>query len=528
MSTQQQHLTGLTLNAAQRAQSIAQALEQGRVEEAERDVVAALALTPKDPEILRLLGSIQVARGRYDEAVDTLVQSLKQRPLDAGTVHMLANAYTGQRDMANALAASRRACELAPQHPELWFKLGQVLFTNSRLELAIVALKHTLKLTPGHAGALIMLAHVMNADGRVQDSAAQYREILAGNRSNGQAWWGLATLKPMPLDAGDIARMHAVLGATDIGQYDRSAIGFALAHALEHAHDYVRAFDALREANAVASKAHPWERDKADARLEKIAAAFSGPVACADNDQGREVIFIASMPRSGSTLTEQILASHSQVEGTSELPDLVQVIVDESDRVRQPFPDWVATHTAADWRTLGQRYLARTARWRKQHPRMTDKMPGNWLYVGAIMAMLPQARVVIARRDPLETCFGCYRYLFTRHDYTHDFGDLGHFWKGFDRMCNFWARRHPENVRQQQYEELIADPESQIRELLAFCGLPFEENCLNFHATERRVTTPSAGQVRQPIRRDTARADKYGALLDPLRSALGLPSFRSE
>ncbi len=527
MLTPQQRLAGLTPSVAQQVIACTRALEGGRLDEAERGAVAALALAPGHPEILRLVGSIQVARGRNDEAVETLVQSLKQRPGDAEAMHMLAHAYIGQRDMANAFGASRRACELAPERADFWFTMGQVLFARSQHALAIVALQHVLKLAPGHVGARITLAHVMNADGRVQEAAAQYREILAADPAKGQAWWGLATLKPLPLDTADIAQMQRVLGG-DIGYNDRIATGFALAHALEEARDYPRAFAVLRETNAVANAAQPWQRERFVENLDKIVAAFSGPVADAGNDQGAEVIFITSMPRSGSTLTEQILASHSQVEGTSELPDVLQIIVDESDRVRKPFPEWVPTHTAADWRALGQRYLARTACWRGQRPRMTDKMPGNWLYVGVIQAMLPRARILVARRDRLETCFGCYRYLFSGHEYTHSFDDLGIFWKGFDRLCDFWQQRHPDRVRQQQYEDLIADPEGQIRALLEFCGLPFEETCLNFHQTERRVTTPSAGQVRQPIRRDTARTDKYGALLDPLRKELGLAPFAAE
>jgi hypothetical protein len=215
------------------------------------------------------------------------------------------------------------------------------------------------------------------------------------------------------------------------------------------------------------------------------------------------------------------------VEGTSELHDLGQVIMDECDRQRRPFTEWARSHTPGQWRALGQAYLERTARWRHRRPRFTDKMPANWMYVGAILAMLPQARVVICRRDPLETCLGCYRYIFTQHPYTHDFDDLASHWRAFDRATKRWQKLFPGRVHVQEYETLVADPQGRIRALLDFCDLPFEESCLNFHATERRVATPSAAQVRQPIRRDTARADKYGALLDPLRAALGLPPFQT-
>jgi hypothetical protein len=259
--------------------------------------------------------------------------------------------------------------------------------------------------------------------------------------------------------------------------------------------------------------------------MNAILSAFREPRPESPLKQGKELIFIVSLPRSGSTLTEQILASHSEVEGAIELPDMGQVIMDESDRVQKSFLDWVHTHTLEQWQLLGQHYLKRTARWRTRKPHSTDKSIGNWRYVGPILAMLPEAKIVIARRDKLETCFGCYRYLITRHAYTHDFGDLARHYQDFDRTIAHWKALYPGRVREQIYENLVDDPEKEIRALLDYCELPFEEACLNFHETERRVSTPSASQVREKIRKDTARTDKYGALLDPLRAALGMPPF---
>ena len=528
MLTQQQRVAGLSPEAAQRVTAIAQALEQGRIDEAERGVIASLAQTPQHPEVLSLHGTIQSMRGRSEEAIVTLVQSLKLRAQDARTLHTLAGAYEGNRDLGNALAAAKLACETGPEWATSWFNFGRLLLMNGHLDPAITALKRTLVMAPQHMAARTLLATALNTEGRPLEAATQYRDILAQNPAYGPAWWGLATLKPMPLDATDVAQLRQLLQRPDLGDNNRIPAGFALAHALEHLDDYAQAFAALQEANALQNRLHPWKTDVFMARIDSVLRAFSGKYVDAGNDQGHEVIFIASLPRSRSTLTEQILASHSQVEGTTELPDLLHVIMDESDRVRRPFPDWVASHSVEEWRALGQRYLERTARWRQRRPRFTDKMPGNWLYAGAIMAMLPQARIVIARRDPLESCLACYRYMFNQHPYTHTFTDLAGYWHEFDRTVRLWKQRYPDRVREHVYEDLQADSEAQIRELLQFCDLPFEENCLNFHSRQRRVTTPSAAQVREPIRRDTARADKYGALLDPLRLALGMAPFRPQ
>jgi hypothetical protein len=178
---------------------------------------------------------------------------------------------------------------------------------------------------------------------------------------------------------------------------------------------------------------------------------------------------------------------------------------------------------ADDWQQLGQRYLERTAHWRKRRPIFTDKLPNNWMHIGMIRAMLPGARIIVSRRDALETCFSCYRQYFPGNDYTRSFSDLASYWRSFDAVANDWAGKEPTHVHPFVYEDLIENPEAQIRALLAFCGLPFEEACLHFHETQRAIGTPSAMQVREPLRADTARAPRYGALLNPLREALGLP-----
>ena len=177
--------------------------------------------------------------------------------------------------------------------------------------------------------------------------------------------------------------------------------------------------------------------------------------------------------------------------------------------------------SAADWERLGRRYLERTAHWRARRPRSTDKMPNNWLVLGAIEAMLPGARIVDCRRDPLETCWSCYKQFFGRGvEFSYDLDDLGAFWRDYDRAMRFWHARRPASLRTQQYEALLADPETEIRALLDFCGLDFDPACLSFHEAGRDVRTASASQVRQPLKRDTARAASYGDLLAPLRAAL--------
>ena len=212
------------------------------------------------------------------------------------------------------------------------------------------------------------------------------------------------------------------------------------------------------------------------------------------------------------------------MEGASELPDLGDVIQAESKRRGKPFPHWVPDANADDWHRLGSEYLRRTSRWRSSKPRFTDKMPENWKLAGVLRAMLPGATVLETRRDPLETAWSCFRQPFYQlPHFSCDFADIAACLRGSERAMDAIRARDPARVHLLRYEDLIADPEARVRELLSACGLAFDPACLDFHRAGRSVRTASAAQVRQPLRGDTARAGDYGARLDPLRTALGLP-----
>jgi len=279
-------------------------------------------------------------------------------------------------------------------------------------------------------------------------------------------------------------------------------------------------------ANALVRARVPWNAATFSAGVGEVLAAFAEPAQAADA-QGGEMIFIVSLPRSGSTLTEQILAAHAQVDGGDERVDLFEVINAECRRRGQPLARWAPRASAAEWTRLGQEYLQRSARWRGTGTRATDKLPGNWLWLGAALAMLPGARVVDCRRDLLETAWSCFCHLFTigTQDFSFDFASIGAYARDYVRAMAQWCAQYPQRIRTQSYEALIADPESQTRELLAFCGLDFDPACLRFHDAPRSVRTASASQVREPLRRDTARTAAYGVLLDPLRHELGMSPF---
>lgn len=521
-------LAGLDPQGAQRAVAAASALAQGRASGAEAELRPLLAAFPEHPEVLRLHAGVLNLQGRFPAARAAMERAIRARPLDALYHNTLGTILGGAGDLDGAITALRRACELEPGLADAWYNLGLMLVRAMRADEATDALRKAVALDPENLDARALLADRLRMLGQDGEAAAAYRGILGKQSWSGAAWWGLAELRGGWLAADDIDRMRDALADSRASEDDRIATGFALARALDEQGRYRESLDALERAHAIARARQHWDASAFSAWVAAVEAAFTPPPnGAASPNLGEEVIFIVGMPRSGTTLVEQILASHSQVEGSGELHDLPQVLAEESRRRGKPFPRWVRDMRPADWRLLGERYLQRTLRWRQRRPACTDKMPGNWTYIGAIRAMLPGAHIVVCRRDPLETCFSCYRQRLFNNEYSRTPDDLAAFWRDFDRTAKRAAALHPRHVHEHGYEALVADPAACIHGLLEFCGLPFEEGCLRFHETRRVVNSPSASQVRKPLQADTARVRRYGSLLDPLRTCLGFPAFRA-
>jgi tetratricopeptide (TPR) repeat protein len=513
---------GLAPSAVQYLDRGNQWLDRGDFAAAERSFVAALRETPDHPELLRSLALGLQSLQRHAEALAVLRQAARLRADDALIQNALGSLLGEMGDTDAAIEALRRACELEPTFAAPWSNLGKALTSLGRITESELPLQRALALAPQLESARFQLAESLMMLGRIDESAAQYRELLRRHPGSGLAWWGLANLKSTRLDAADVEQLTALVRRRDIPPDEQIGARFALGKALDDVGRYPDAYAAYVDANTSAQQRFRWSARGFDewtrgmlTRFEKLATPP------ADSDRGREVIFIVGMPRSASTLTEQILAAHPEVEGASELGDLGGVIAEESQRRGRAFPDWIGDADATDWQRLGQRYLERTARWRTQRPRFTDKMPNNWMLAGALRHMLPGARIVDCRRDPVETCWSCYRQIFwVGHEYSYSLDDLAAYWHTYDAAMKRWRALYPMQIREHVYEELLADPERQTRALLDFCGLPFDAACLRFHEAARSVRTASAAQVRQPLNRATARASHYGDALDPLRRAL--------
>lgn len=482
-------------------------------------IAGALALAPDHPEVLRLAAVAAVLEGRPAEAVAALRRALAARPGDALLYNNLGSALAAAGDGDGAIEAFRHASALAPGLAASWYNLGKTLKVRGESAAADDALARAVALAPGHVPARIVRGDNLKALGRIDEAAAAYRAAIARDPIAAHAWWGLANLKTIRFDAADVAALERAFAQSRA--HDRPALGFALAKALEDQDRYADAFAVLEAANALRRDQQRWDAAGFRREVDAIVAAFSTPAPAPASALGSEVIFIVSLPRAGSTLVEQIVAAHAEVEGAGELPDLSIVIEEESRRRGTPFPGWVGEADADDWRRLGERYLERTARWRRRRPRFTDKSLLNVPYVGAAAAMLPGARFIDCRRDPVETALSCYRQWFAQGQaWSYAVDDIAAHAQGHERLMAAWRARIPAALHTIVHETLLDRPEASIRALLDFCGLDFDAGCLEFHRSARSVRTASAAQVREPLRRDTRRADHYGALLDPLRRAL--------
>lgn len=522
-------LVRLAPQLRQLIQRVGDALAINDMQRAQQALSSALAMAPGQPDVLRLYGLLLAQSGNHDAALANFEAALRAAPDDAVTSWQYARACEDAGKLDAAFDLRRRAIERLPQSPLAWEDLGEHLLAHMEAKAAIAPLERAVQLAPQFAPGLLKLGNAYLACGRVPDGARLIRQAIKADPTFAPAWVALVDTKTLQLTAAEMDHMRELLAdASPLLPGERIALQFALAAACERVGSYDEAWRRLVEANALRKRElPPWDVERFRVQERQADEVFGGASAYAANPQlGREVVFIVGLPRSGTTLVEQILASHLEVEGAGELAAMPKVLTEESTRRQQRYPEWVPNASAGDWQRLGQRYLELTQAFRGRRPCSTDKLPSNWRALGAIRAMLPGARIIVCRRDPLENCWSCFKQYFPDGwEFANDIEHLGLFWRAFDHAVTQWARRAPAHVRLQGYEALTGRPEAEIRALLDFCGLPFDTACLRPHESRRSVRTLSAAQVREPMHKYRPVAARYGELLDPLRLALGIPPW---
>jgi tetratricopeptide (TPR) repeat protein len=384
---------------------------------------------------------------------------------------------------------------------------------------------------PGEARIWLSLGHALRSAGRQQESITAYRKCLAVQPSFGEAYWSLANLKTFRFEQADVAAMQDLLRQTALSDDDRFHLHFSLGKAFEDAGEFADSFSNYAQGNRLRRQQTNYDPNETTQHVERSKALFSASFLADRTGCGAaepDPIFIVGLPRSGSTLIEQILSSHSLVEGTMELPDisfLARRLSEQKQRKEgSKYPETLGELEREQLRALGEEYLARTRIHRKSgRPFFIDKMPNNFAHVGLIQLILPNAKIIDARRHPFGSCLSAFKQHFARgQGFSYSLEDLGHYYRDYTALMAHFDSVLPGRVHRVFYERMIADTEGEVRRLLDYCQLPYEETCLRFHENARAVRTASSEQVRQPIFTTSVEHWKnYENWLGPLREALG-------
>jgi predicted Zn-dependent protease len=520
-----------------RLMQAAAALLENQLPSAEAHLRTHLQAHPTDVAALRMLAEVAARLLRYPDAQRMLERCLELAPSFDAARHNYATVLNRQGHAAAALPQVERLLEREPRNPGYRNLQAAILANLGDYSGSIKVYEAVLKEFPRQPKVWMSYGHSLKTAGRQPESIAAYRRAIAMEAALGEAYWSLANLKTFRFSDADVLAVRGALARDDLNDEDRLHFEFALGKALEDAGSFEESFVHYAQGNAIRRQSHPYSADENSEFVRRSKMTFTRDffdARAASGAAGKDPIFILGLPRSGSTLLEQILASHSLVEGTMELPDVPQMARGISARTgpdgEPDFPGAVAALTPAQLRALGEGYLAGTRIQRKTDaPFFIDKMPNNCLYVALIHLILPNARIIDARRHPLGCCFSCFKQHFARgQSYTYGLEDIGRYYRDYVELMAHVDGVLPGRVYRVFYETLIEDTEAEVRRLLAYCDLPFEQGCLKFYENERAVRTASSEQVRQPIFREGLEQWRhYEPWLDPLKAALGpvLPAY---
>jgi len=481
--------------------------QDGDPETAETLLERTLQLSPLFDGARGELVSVLLDRKYFTRALDQIRTLRRRWPKETGYRAMHSDALSALGDFPNALAITEDLLQEYPAHPYYWYGYGRLLQNLGRADESISAFRTSLQISP----------------------------------TTGQAWWGLADTKSGCLTDADVAEMRGCLANPALTPSDRMYMYYALGHALEQAGNFSGSFAAYQQGARLfrgffLSRREAFSENAHVEHLRRIKRVFmehlltEGP-AQPGQSSALTPIFIVGLPRAGSTLVEQILGSHSQVEATRELPTMVHLVSDlkQSRMLVTPsaYPDCIRDMDPAQLAILGERYILESAPFRKTgRPYFIDKQPWNWIEAGLIRLILPHAKIIDIRRAPMAACFANFKQVLTDGaDFSYDLHDLGRYYVEYAAMMEHWRSAIPGHIHFVQYERLVADTENEVRRMLDYCGLPYEDGCLRFWENKRSVPTPSAAQVRRPIYRDAVEHWRnFEPWLGPLKAALAMPA----
>jgi len=497
------------------------ALNENRLDIAERLLKPHLKENPFDVFAIRMLAELAARIGRWGDAESLLRRAMELAPGFTAAKANLALVLGRMGRPSEALELLNDVFADEPEDLGHWNLKAATLGRVGDFDQSIQLYEDVLAQSPRQPRIWLSYGHMLKTVGRQSDAVAAYRKALEIKPDLGEAWWSLANLKTVKFDDADVADMERAFGSPGLTDEDRFHLDFALGKAMHDAGRAQEAFEHYSAGNALRLRSQPYEASRISRTVDRCIKAFTADAFTerAGGCEAEDPIFIVGMPRAGSTLIEQILASHSLVEGTSELPDIPALV-----REVGHYPKAVLEQSPEQRQQLGAEYLKRAAVQRRtDRPFFIDKLPNNWLWVPFIQVILPNAKIIDARRHPLACCFSNFRQHFARgQPFAYELTDLGNYYSDYVRLMAHIDAVLPGRVHRVIYERMVEDTECEVRALLDYCGLEFEPQVLEFYNTERAVRTASSEQVRRPIYREaTEEWLRYEEYLVPLKDSLG-------
>jgi len=509
----------------------AELIADGKVAKAEAILRPFLKINPLNVNAIRLLAEVGMELGALKDAENLLIRCLELAPDYHAARYSYTNVLYKRHRFKDAIVMLDKLLEIEPTNGVwLTMKAANLVEINEHQQ-ALEIFESIIEKFPSHPQVHMSYGHALRAVGRAEESIAAYEKCIAQGTGLGEAFWSLANLKTYRFSEDKIAQMEAILRDKSCDYRDYYHLLFALGKAREDRKEYQLAMAAYAKGNQVRGKSVPWSADRFHQDTQKIKSFFNEDFFSKNQSMGcqaNDPIFIVGLPRAGSTLIEQILSSHSEVEGTAELADIIALArkIDGRAHRHDPglYPAALAQMNAAQFTEMGQSYLDSTAVQRvSDTPRFLDKMPNNFSHVGLINLILPNAKIIDARRHPMDCCFSGYKQLFASgQGFTYGQERIGRYYRDYVEIMDHWDNVLPGRVLRVHYEAMVEDTENQVRRLLDYCQLPFEEQCLKFYENKRTIRTASSEQVRQPIYRSGMNQwQPFEQWLAPLRDALG-------
>jgi predicted Zn-dependent protease len=502
----------------------------GDVGLAERIIRPYLRQHGDDPEGMRLLAKIGIELEVLNDAEALLEGVLERLPNYRAARYDYAQTLIKRQKHVEARAQARILLDQDPANADYLTLAANAEVGLGQNARALEIYEEMLRLQPSSWDVPLWMGHAYKTIGQVPRAIEAYRAAAMARPNFGDAYWSLANLKTYRFTDEEIGRMRTEEASPAIAASDRFHLCFALGKALEDRGELAESWAFYKRGNALKRSESKYAPEILETNTERQKRVCT-PAFFADRggwgDPRPDPIFVLGLPRAGSTLIEQILASHSQVEGTLELSNVQRIVLDlqgpEPDGDRPRYPDALADLSADQARALGARYLDETQAYRTDRPFFIDKMPNNFRHIGLIGLMLPNARIIDARRDPMSCCFSNLKQLFAQgQEFTYSVDDIARYYRTYLELMRHWDEALPGRILRVQHEDVVDDLETQVRRILDYCGLAFEQGCIDFHKTQRAVRTPSAEQVRQPIFRDGLdQWSRYEPWLGDLRAALG-------